>query len=256
MPPIPPTSESSTGMRRADALADVGVHPVGRGRDAAADRLADDEHVGIEAPRARRAGRPGADRVGLVDDEDRVGPAGELADRVEIAGLGQHDPDVRQRGLDEHGGDIAVRERGLRAPSTSLNSTTRVVWATSTCGPTEPRTGTTAPVLVEHGDRLVDRAVVAVVVDDDLAPAGDVAGEAEREPVRVRGRQRELPGRQPEPPGELLAGPDGVLGREHVGDAAAQLALDGGDRRGRAVAGHRAGVAEAEVDVVVAVDAA
>ena len=34
-----------------------------------------------------------------------------------------------------------------------------------------------------------------------------------------------------------------------------ELALDGGDRRGGAVAGHRAGVAEAEVDVVVPVDA-
>ena len=136
-----------------------------------------------------------------------------------------------------------------------MNSTTRVVSATSTCGPIEPRTGTTRPSLVEHGDRLVDRAVVAVVVDHDLAAAADVAGEAEREPVRVGGRQRELPGRQAEPPRELLAGPDGVLGREHVGDAAAELALDGGDRRARAVAGHRPGVAEAEVDVLVAVDA-
>ena len=59
-----------------------------------------------------------------------------------------------------------------------------------------------------------------------------------------------------EAPSQLLADPGRVLGREHVGDPAAELALDGGDRRRRAVAGHRAGVAEAEVDVVVAVDAA
>ena len=45
-----------------------------------------------------------------------------------------------------------------------------------------------------------------------------------------------------------------VLDRQHEGDALAQLALDGRDRRGGRVTGHRAGVAEAEVDVVVAVD--
>ena len=54
---------------------------------------------------------------------------------------------------------------------------------------------------------------------------------------------------------QLLADPGRVVGREHVGDAAPDLALDGGDRRGRPVAGHRTGVTEAEVDVVVAVDA-
>ena len=148
------------------------------------------------------------------------------------------------------------RSSSARArPSMSLNSTTRVVCATSTCGPIEPRTGTTRPFSSSMAIDLVDRAVVAVVVDDDLAAAGDVAGEPEREPVGVGGRQGELPGRQAEPARELLAGPDGVLGREHVGDAAAELALDGGDRRARAVAGHRPGVAEAEVDVFVAVDA-
>jgi hypothetical protein len=92
-------------------------------------------------------------------------------------------------------------------------------------------------------------------MDQDLAAAGDVAGEAECEPVRVGRRQRELPGGQPEAPCELLAGPDRVLGGEHVGDAATELALDRRDRRARAVAGHRAGVAQAEVDVLVSVDA-
>ena len=121
--------------------------------------------------------------------------------------------------------------------------------------PDQALPGMHATVRVEDRERLVDRAVVALVVDHDLAAATDVAGKADREAVRIRGRQRELPGRQPEPPLELLAGPDGVLGREHVRDAAAELALDGGDRRSGAVAGHRPGVAEAEIDVLVAVDA-
>ncbi len=43
---------------------------------------------------------------------------------------------------------------------------------------------------------------------------------------------------------------------QHVGDPAPQLPFDGRDRGCRAVTRHRAGVAEAEVDVVMAVDAA
>ena len=137
----------------------------------------------------------------------------------------------------------------------SLNSTTRVVSATSTCGPTVAADRHDRSVGAEHGDRLVHRAVIAVVVDDDLGPAADVPGEPERPAVRVGRRQRELPRSDTEPAGQLLADPGGVVRREHVGDAAAQLAFDGGDRRGRTVACHRPGVAEAQVDVVVAVDA-
>ena len=59
-----------------------------------------------------------------------------------------------------------------------------------------------------------------------------------------------------EPTGQLLADPRRVLGREHVGDAAAHLALDGGHRRRGPWPAIAPGVAEAEVDVVVAVDAA
>ena len=116
--------------------------------------------------------------------------------------------------------------------------------------------GDDAPVGVERRERLVDRAVVALVVNEDLRSAGDPPGEADREAVGVGRGHRELPERQAEPAAELLARGEGVLGRKHVGDSAAHLALDGGDRRRWAVTGHRPGVTEAEVDVVVAVDAA
>ena len=48
------------------------VHAVGRGRHAAADGLADDEEVGLEAPRGGRAAGADADGVGLVDDQHRA----------------------------------------------------------------------------------------------------------------------------------------------------------------------------------------
>ncbi len=111
-------------------------------------------------------------------------------------------------------------------------------------------------IKVERCECLVDRPVIALVVDEDLRPAGDLAGEPDREAVGVGCGQRELPEGQPEPATELLAGGHCVLRREHVGDAATHLALDGGDRSCRSMAGHRARVAETEIDGVVAVDAA
>ena len=107
----------------------------------------------------------------------------------------------------------------------------------------------------QRRERLVDRAVVAPVVHDDLAAAGQVPGVADRVPVGVRGRQRELPVGQPEPLGQPRRHRDRVLGRQHRRDPAARAAGHGLDGRRGGVAHHRAGVAEAEVDVVDAVDA-
>ena len=108
----------------------------------------------------------------------------------------------------------------------------------------------------ERGDRLVDAAVVAVVVDDDLRAPGDLAGDPDHEPVRVGRREGELPVAQAEAALHLLADGRRVLGRQHRGDPAGELRVDRGDRRRRRVAGHRARVAEAEVGVDVAVDVA
>ena len=138
--------------------------------------------------------------------------------------------------------------------SRSLNGTTRVVSAGSTCGPIEPGRAMTFAGRVEHGERLVDRPVVAPVHHADLRAAGEVAGEAQHEAVGVGRRHRHLPAREPEPPRELVRDPGRVGGRQHRGDAALGLT---GDRVGHLrerVPGHRTGVAEAEVDVLVAVD--
>src|SRR5690606_6898971 len=56
--------------------------------------------------------------------------------------------------------------------------------------------------------------------------------------------------------GEFGADPFGVFGGEHGGEAAlvADAALDGVDNFGVGVAGHGAGVAEGEVEVLMAVD--
>ena len=107
----------------------------------------------------------------------------------------------------------------------------RVVAAGSTGGPMLPARATTCPV-GSVDERLVDRAVVAPVEDEDLRPPGDGAREPDREAVRVGRGQRELPaaaGRS----GASSSSPthDRVLGRQHERDPAARLLGDRLERR-------------------------
>ena len=161
-------------------------------------------------PQARGApARPGAQRVRLVDDQQHAVATGDLADAVEVAVVGQHDADVGQRRLHQQAGDVALgqppvegvevveRHHGRRDGDVDLR--------TEGAGPGHH------PVAVEHGEGLVDGAVVAPVHHRDPRPAGEVPGEPQHEPVGVGGRHRQLPGRQPEPAGQLLADPDRVL---------------------------------------------
>ena len=110
------------------------------------------------------------------------------------------------------------------------------------------------PVALEHGQGLVDGAVVAPVEHRDPRSPGQVPGEPEHEPVGVGRRHRELPAREPEPAAQLLGHPDRVLRRQHRGDALGGALGDGGRDLRQRVAGHRAGVAQAQVDVLDAVD--
>ena len=103
------------GVRRARRCArpTLGAHAVGADRDAAGDRLADRHEVGAQAPGGRAAARPGAERVRLVDDQQRAGAVAGRAQAVEEAGLGQDDADVGQRRLGQHAGDLLVGEQAL-----------------------------------------------------------------------------------------------------------------------------------------------
>ena len=98
--------------------------------------------------------------------------AGELAQRVVEAGVGQDDADVGQRRLGQHAGDVAVRELALeRLEVVELDDARRLGGIDR-----RPDAALARPDLAvdERGDRLVDRAVVAPVEDEDLRPAGDL----------------------------------------------------------------------------------
>ena len=104
---------------------------------------------------------------------------------------------------------------------------------------------------VERRERLVDRAVVAPVEDEHLRPPGDRAGDPDREAVGVGGGQRELPRRaaRSAAPSSSPTHSASSLGSISVMPRGACSAI-GAQRRRRRVAGHRAGVAEAQVDVL------
>ena len=196
---------------------------------------------------------PGADRVRLVDDEQGAGLARHAAQLCVVALVRQDDADVRQGRLGEDAGHVAGLKRALQSlevvPLDYLARDRRVYRR-----PGVARLGARDAV-VDGDDRLVHGAVVTVVVDEDLGALGDVTGEAHGEAVGVRRRERQLPVLQAEAPAEFAGHPEGVLSRQHGRDAAAGLLRDGPDRGVRRVAGHGARVAEAEVDVLVAVDA-
>ena len=168
-----------------------------------------------------------------------------------VAGVRQDDPDVGHRRLGEDAGDVALRQRPVeRFDIVPLDRLRRFRHVNRRADVVGARAGLAVDL---DRERLVDGAVVAPGVDEDLRPAGDRPGEPDHGAVGVGGGQRELPVGEAEAASKLLADPARVLGGEHQGDAADCL---GGDRLGRCggrMPGHRAGIAQAEVDVGVAV---
>ena len=107
---------------------------------------------------------------------------------------------------------------------------------------------------VLQGDEgFVHTAVIAPIENQNFWTAGDLAGEADREAIGIGGSQSKLPVGQAEAPSEFFAHPHRILARQHQRDTTSNLLLHGGDGgRGR-VARHGPSVAEAEIDVAMAV---
>ena len=207
------------------------------------------DEVGLEPVRRGVAAGPGADGVGLVDDEQRARLRGGGAQRVVEPRLGQDDADVGEGRLGQHAGHVARRQRGAQRLDVVERHHPRGQCRVD-LRPEAAGSGHHRAVGPEDHERLVDGAVVAPVEHGHLRPAREVAGEAQHEAVGVGGAERELPRRQPEAPGQVAGHPGGVGRGEHGGDAVGGLACHGlGDER-PGVAAHRPGVAEREVDVL------
>ncbi len=128
----------------------------------------------------------------LIDDQQGACPACDLPNCLVIARLRQHDPDVGQCRFEQDRRDIAIGEGRIEACDVvELGDAGRL--RDIDLRPDVAADRHDRAVGAEHRDRLVDRAVVAMVVDDDLGPPRDVASEPERPAVRVGRREGELP---------------------------------------------------------------
>ncbi len=132
----------------------------------------------------------------------------------------------------------------------SLNSTILVVIEGSTGGPTLPRRGY---AIFQCDEGFVHATVIAPVVDQDLATAGNLTGQPNGKAVGISSAECELPIGQAEALLQFFADPDGIFAGQHQRDPASQLLLHRGNCGRRRVAGHGAGVAEAEIDVAMPV---
>jgi len=96
--------------------------------------------------------------------------------------------------------------------------------------------------------------VITAIEDQQGIALGNRPRPAQYIAVGVGGRGRDLPVGQAKARGEQLATHQGIFAGQHGGQAVASLLGKGLGDRLRRVAEHAAGVAQAEVDVLVAVD--
>ena len=95
--------------------------------------------------------------------------------------------------------------------------------------------------------------MIAIIEDQHFGAFGDHTRHAQDEAVGVGGSERKLPVRQPKAPLKFLAHPDNIFIRQHERDAFLDLLRDGMDSGFGRVARHRASVAQAQVQIGVAI---
>ena len=177
------------------------------------------------------------------------------ADAVEVALLGQDDAHVRERRLHQHRGHVAVGQLPLEPDEVVVLGDPAgerdVGWGADVA---RPRDATS--VVGGDDERLVDGAVVAVAVHEDPWTAGDRSAQPEGPAVGVGGGQREAPPRRAEAARQLGSDNLGVLGRQHRRrpTGLGKASRDRRHHRAWRVSRHRPGVAEREVDELVAVE--
>ncbi len=88
--------------------------PIDRGRDASRQRLADGQKIRLQSMSSRVTAGACADGVGLVDDQVCPVHAGQLAQRLVVAGLGMDDADVGHDRLGQHDRHIPGGEGRLQ----------------------------------------------------------------------------------------------------------------------------------------------
>ena len=236
-----------------NAVSEFLREAVGGAGNAGSDRLAENNYIRLQVLGAGVASRPGADGMRLVDDQQGFVFSREFAKSFVVSRLGMHDAHVRHCGLGQHAGNISSGERLLKSRDVVeldyCRGYRRVHRGSDIAG-----AGTGRPVRSEMDEGFIHGPVIAPVVNKNLGTAGDLAAETNRKPIGIRRRERELPVRKIETFLQFLGDEDCIFSRKHQGDAMSHLLFGRFHCGGRRMAGHRAGIAEAEVGVAVTID--
>ena len=191
--------------------------------------------------------------------------ARDVPDRLQVARLGEHDPEVHHRRLHDHAGGLAALlgqplDPALhRAGVVERDRDRQVHDGLRDAGAVRQRGEVlvVADLVVLDADRDHHAVVVAVVGAEDLhdrLAAGGAAGDPDRVHRRLGAGVREAPLRQPPAARELVADDDGVLGRRREVRAGAVALVDRRADRGVGVALDHRAEAVVEVPHLVAVD--
>jgi len=122
----------------------------------------------------------------------------------------EHDADVRERRLGDHGGDVAAGEDALQRCEVVERDDARAGRGARV----EAEQLGLRRVLVALDERVVQVAVVVAAEDDQRVAARAVAREPNRLRVGARGGERELPAGEAVALGEQLGGLDRLLDGE------------------------------------------
>src|SRR5579859_4178904 len=173
-----------------DALSDFFGDAVSGARNAAADGLAEDEHVGLQIPFASAAAGTGANGVGFVGDEESAVAAREIARGGPVAVVGKDDADVGHGRFGEDASDVVMLEsvfEGLQIVEFDDAGGFRGIYRRA-----DIAAARAYDAVVQRDKSFVHGAVIAVMEDQDFGTLRDFAGDADGETVGVGGGEREL----------------------------------------------------------------
>jgi hypothetical protein len=247
---MPPNITIFQALVSGDRVAYGLCEPISGAWNACPDRFAEDEEIRVEVFGAGVPAGACADGVSLVNNQERLVFAGKLAQLLMVASIRMHDADVGHGGFGEHASNIS----GLKG----LFERRHIVEFDHPRGHgrIDGRPYVSAArfghAVLQGDEGFVHTAVIAPVENQNFWAAGDFAGEADRA-IGISGSKSELPVGQAKAPLQFFAHPNRIFAGEHQRNTTSDLLLHGGDGGCGRMAGHGASVAEAEVDVVVAI---
>ena len=240
------------GLNALDALPHRVGEAIHRAGKPTSHGLARDEEIRLQTVAARVPAQSTAQRMRLVDGEQRTVPARQFPQGLVEARRGQHHAAVGHHRFGQYAG-IFAGGQGRFQRGEVVEGDASTVQSKICCLAHEPGTIGHLAVCFETHHRVLDLPVVAVVEHQHAFAPGDGTGPTKYATVGVAGRHGDLPPRQAEAGSKQRAHFRGDCTGQHGSQPLGHLRLQGSHHRWRRMTEHGAGVAEAEVDIRIPV---